>query len=231
MAKTKTIADAVTRAQNEFLGITLATADSIDFANEINELILKGDRWDFMTAAGTTFGTTAYTQDYSNVPADFLWMKAAWIQDDSSSRNRKFPLDIKDALESSAYTGQPSAIAVELETKFRLFPVPSVTRVGTGQWAVSFEYYRRPTRLTAVGNSFQFDDMYWEVFSAGFVARVGEFIGEEGSGQWLGRDPSGSYRGTGLWGKFAAYLNDMVASESRASEEPVIAPAEGLLLG
>jgi hypothetical protein len=229
MAKLKTVADAIVRAQNEFKGITLSTVDALDFANEINEIMLKSERWDFMIKQGTSFGTTANTQDYSNVPSDFLWMKEAWIQDDSASTNRKIPIDVKDELSPSTLTGRPSAICVTRGTQFRLFRVPNVTRVVSGQWLIGFEYYKTPIRLTASNQFFEFDDTYYEVYAAGMVARVGQFVGADDSGQFVGR-LNGLFQGTGLWGKFASFLNEAIASENRASAEPICAPTESLSL-
>ena len=123
------------------------------------------------------------------------------------------------------------SIAVELG-KLRLFPVPNQTRTGSGAWAIDFEYYKVPTRLTAVANTFLFDDeTYYDVFLAGFQARVAQVLGHEDAGQWFGRDDAGKYRGTGLWGKFAGMLNGAIATENRASQEPIVAPLESLELG
>lgn len=229
MAKLKLVSDAVTRAQNDFKGIVLATTDALDFANEVNEIVLKAARWDTTLKAGTGFGTTKETQDYDNVPADFLWLKEAWMQDDSTATNLRIPLDVKDSLPSSTLLGRPRALAVELG-KFRLFPVPDVTRVTSGQWLIDFEYYKLPTRLTATTSAFEFDDTYFEMFTAGFEARVAQFLDDSRAGEFEGRGRDGAYHGTGFWGKFAAMLNDAIASENRASEEPVVAPWEGLAL-
>src|SRR3990167_8840451 len=230
MASTKLVSDAVTRAHNDLKGVTLSTTDSVDFANEIYQLLGTATFFDWRQASGTTFGTTANTQSYANVPTDFAALKAAWVQDDSSSTNPKFPLSIYQTLPQSTRTGQIYAISVE-NGSFRLLNVPNVTRSGSGQWAIKFEYWKRPSRLTTVDDDFEFDDVCFETFAAGMIARVAQFCDDDRTGEWLGKDASGQYRGTGLWGRFAAQLNNMLTQETVASGQIVYAPASGLLRG
>src|SRR2546429_4513230 len=68
---TKTVNDGLIRAQNEFKGIILGTVDTLDFANEIYEIMGTATWWDWQITSGTPFGTVANLQDYPNVPADF----------------------------------------------------------------------------------------------------------------------------------------------------------------
>src|SRR5690242_9086446 len=229
MSSTKAVSDLITRAQNEFKGVSLATTDALDFANEIYQIVGNSDFYDWRVAAGTTFGTTLGTQDYANVPADFSALKGAWLNDDSAATNPMLPLKIKESLPKSTLRGVPDAISVE-NGNFRLWRVPLVTRSGSGQWAVVFEYWKRPKRLSATSDTFEFDDAYFEVATAGFNARVADFIEDPRAGQWGGRNPETNlFVGTGMWGKFAVLLNQMVEAENRASGEVVYAPMESLL--
>lgn len=231
MASTKAVSDAITRAQNELKGITLATTDALDLANEVYQIIGTATYWDWLIATGTTFGTTVDTQDYSNVPSDFRRLKAAYINDDSSTYTSMWQLDIRETLPLTNIRGIPYAISVE-NAKFRLVPKPNITRSGSGQWAILFDYWKRPKRLTLTTDTFEFDDAYFEIFATGFTARVAEFVRFEGAGQWMGRRPDiGRFAGTGLWGKFAELLNAEVQDEEMASGPVVYAPESGLMRG
>ena len=233
MASTKLVSDAITRAQNDFKGITLSTTDALDFANEIYQIIGQATLWDWLLKAGTTFGTTANVQDYANVPADFrrLQENKAWVNDDSSTFTSMIPLSVRESLPKSNTRGLPRAISVE-KGNFRLFPMPNQTRSGTGQWAIFFEYIKTANRLTATSNAFEFDDVFFEVFSAGFDARVAQFLNNPDAGQWFGRNPQNSqFAGTGLWGKFAGLLNNEVREEELASGSIIYAPSEGFFMG
>lgn len=233
MASTKAVSDLITRAQNEFKGISLATTDAIDFANEIYQIVGNADLWDWRLATLTTFGTTANTQDYANVPSDFAALiDPCYVQDDSVSTNRLYPLRVKEHIEKATLPiSRPQFISVE-NGNFRLLPVPNVTRSGSGQWAIKGEYWKRPKRLTATSDTFEFDDIWFEVMAAGFNARVADFVDDARAGQWGGQNPqTGLFVGTGMWGKFAALLNAMVAQENLASGSTIYAPSEGLLRG
>lgn len=232
MASTKTIANAVTRAQNELKGITLNSTDSIDFANEIYQIIGNATFFDWRLASGTTFGTTEGTQSYSNVPADFAALKQdrVWTQDDSSSTNPLNPLFVRESLPQTTRRGVPEAISVE-NANFRLFPTPNATRSGTGQWAIKFEYWKRPKRLTTTADTFEFDDIWFETFSAGMIARAAKFLDDSRAGIWGGRDMNGRFVGTGMWGEFASALNSMVEQEGLVSGPNVYAPTESIFKG
>lgn len=223
---TKQVADAITRAQNEFKGISLATTDALDFANEIYQIIGQATWWDWLKIAGTTFGTTANVQDYANVPADFRRTAEGmvWINDDSNTFTPKMPLAVREQLPQSNTRGIPRAISVE-NASFRLFPVPITTRVTPGQWAIMFEYWKQPKLLTVTGDIFEFPDQHFPVFQAGFNARVADFVHDERAGQWMGRNPENSqFQATGMWGKFAGMLNNMVREEETSSGVVVWAP-------
>lgn len=223
---TKAVSDAVTRAQNEFKGITLGTTDALDFANEIYQIMGMATWWDWLYTAGTTFGTVANQQDYPNVPLDFrrIAENMAWINDDSSTFTPMIPLAVRETLPKSNTRGIPRAIAV-INTSFRLFPMPFITRSGSGQWAIFFDYWKLPKRLNALGDLFEFGDQYFEVFAAGFNARVGTFTRFEGAGEWLGRRPDNNqFAGTGMWGKFAGLLNNAVREEELSSGAIIMAP-------
>lgn len=235
MASTKTVANAVTAAQNEFKGITLSSTDSLNFANEIYQIIGTATFFDWRLTSGTTFGTTAGTQDYANVPSDFAALKAdrCYIQDDSVSTNPLIPLDVRESLPKSTTQGLPTAIAQE-NANFRLLPVPNLTRSGSGPWAIKFEYWKRVPQLTSTSDdTFLFDDAEFSVFVAGLVARVAQFLDDDRAGIWAGRSAvtGGQFAGTGLWGRFAAMLNTMVANESMASGQQIYAPMESLFKG
>jgi len=232
MASTKTVANAATRASNEFKGITLSSTDTLDFANEIYQLMGNATRFDWRLAAGTTFGTTAGTQDYANVPSDFASLHRAYIQDDSASTNPINPLSIYESLPKSSRRGGVYAIAVE-NASFRFLDVPTATRSGSGQWAILFSYWKRPKRLTATSDTFEFDDIWFETFCKGMVARTGSFLDDTRAGVWGGRTMQAGniFVGTGMWGEFAAQLNNMVEQEGLASGPSVYAPTEGLLRG
>lgn len=224
---TKLVSDLVTRAQNEFKGITLATTDILDLANEIYQIVGTATYWDNFITAGTTFGTTANQQDYPNVPTDFRRLKAAWINDDSSTFTWMKPLAIRETLPKSNTRGVPHSISQE-STNFRLFPVPIVTRSGSGQWAIFFEYWKRPKRLTVTGDNFEFDDGLFEILAAGFNARVAQYLNDERAGEWTGRNPLNSqFQGTGMWGKFAYLLNAAVREEELSAGPIIFAPADG----
>src|SRR5882724_3240410 len=109
----KAVSDAITRAQNEFKGITLATVDALDFANEIYQILGMATVWDWLITAGTTFGTVANQQDYATVPADFRRLKAAWVNDDSNTFTPMIPLQIFEMLPKSNTRGLPRAISQE----------------------------------------------------------------------------------------------------------------------
>lgn len=223
---TKAISDAITRAQNEFKGISLSVTDSLDFANEIYQIIGLATWWDWLITAGTTFGTVANQQDYANVPADFRRFTdgMAWVNDDSSTFTPMKPLGVKEHLAKSNTRGIPNSISVE-NGNFRLFPMPIVTRSTSGQWAIIFEYWKQPKLITTTGDLFEFPDQDFPVFQAGFNARVADFIHDERAGQWLGRNPENQqFAGSGMWGKFAALLNNMVREEETSSGTVIWAP-------
>lgn len=230
---TKQVQDAKTRAENEFKGISLSTTDTLDFANEIYQIIGLATWWDWLKTAGTTFGTVANQQDYVNVPADFRRIAEgmAWINDDSNTFTPKLPLAVREQMAQSNTRGIPRAISVE-NGNFRLFPVPIVTRVTSGQWAIMFEYWKQPKLMTVLGDLFEFVDQDFPVFQAGFNARVADFVHDERAGQWLGRHPQNQqFQGTGMWGKFAALLNNMVREEETASGAIIWAPEAEFLRG
>ena len=230
MASSKTVANAITRAQNELKGITLSSTDSLDFANEVYQIMGNSSLYDWRLAAGTTFGTTAGTQDYANVPTNFSGLQRAYIQDDSSSTNVILPLSIFESLPKSALRGKPSAISQE-NSIFRLNPVPNVTRTGSGQWAILFSYWKRPKRLTVTGDTFEFDDAWFDTFCKGVTARTASFVDDSRAGTWGGRNDFGKFVGTGMWSEFAAGLNMMIEQEGLASGSSVYAPYESLLKG
>lgn len=223
---TKAVSDAITRAQNDFKGIALSTVDAMDFANEIYQIIGLATWWDWLIVTGTPFGTVANQQDYANVPADFRRMGEgmAWVNDDSSTFTPKIPLAVREQLPQSNTRGRPRAIAV-MNTNFRLFPMPIITRVTSGQWAIMFDYWKMPKLLNVPADIFEFYDQDFPVFQAGFNARVADFVHDERAGQWLGRNPENQqFAGTGMWGKFAALLNNMVREEETASGSIIWAP-------
>lgn len=223
---TKAVSDAVTRAQNEFKGITLGVTDTLDFANEIYQIMGTATYWDWLLAAGTTFGTVANQQDYANVPVDFrrLPENKAWVNDDSNTFTPMKPLAVRESLPKSNTRGIPQAISVE-NTNFRLFPVPIITRAASGQWAIIFEYWKLPKRLSSLADLFEFGDNNFEIFAAGFIARVGQFTNHDLAGQWQGRNPENSqFQGTGMWGKFAYMLNNAVREEELSSGTIIQAP-------
>jgi|SRR5215467_364937 len=223
MPSTKQVSDAITRAQNEYKGIILGTTDALDFANEIYQIMGMATFWDWLAVNGTTFGTVADQQDYSNVPADFRRLKAAFINDDTSTYTPMIPLSVREQLPKSNTRGLPRAMSAENQ-KFRLFPVPIITRAASGQWAIFFEYWKASKRLVALTDTFEFPDQYFEVYAAGFNARIGQFLNRDDAGQWMGRTPEGMMVGTGMWGKFAALLNNVVREEELASGPVIWAP-------
>src|SRR6266480_249207 len=223
---TKTVNDGLIRAQNEFKGIILGTVDTLDFANEIYEIIGTATWWDWQIASGTPFGTVANQQDYPNVPADFrrIGENMAWVNDDSNTFTPMAPMAVRESLSKSNTRGVPRAIAV-MNTNFRLFPMPLITRGASGQWAIYFDYWKAPKRLVSLADLFEFPDQYFEIYAAGFNARVGAFVRFEDAGQWQGRDPlNNQFKGTGLWGKFAALLNNAVREEELSSGSIIMAP-------
>ena len=226
---TKTVNDAMIRAQNEFKGLTIGNTDALDFANQIYQILGTATYWDWSEAAGTTFGTTKDVQDYANVPADFRRLKAAWRNDDSNTFTPMVPLAIREQLLRSNIRRPAYAISVENQS-FRLDARSDQTRTGSGQWAIVFDYYKLPKRLNATGDLFEFGDQYFEVYAAGFVARVAEFIKDERAGQWGGRNSVGQFVGSGMWGTFAALLNNIVREEELASGVQVYAPTESLFM-
>ena len=247
MASTKAVSDAITRAQNEFKGISLATTDAIDFGNQIYQLVGNATSWDWLQTTGTPFGTVAAQIDYAKVPVDLNRLRAAWIWDDSSGFTPIIPLRIFEQQEVTNIRSIPRSISVE-STSFRLLPRPNQSRPGgdsnpgnvttatpgtagsAGQWLVLFEYYKRPKQLSQTTDTFEFDDEFFPVFFAGFIARVAEFLDDDRAGQWGGRNEKGQFQGTGMWGTFAALLNEEVRVESLQSGQPVYAPAEPIYL-
>ena len=223
MSTPRQVNDAITRAQNEFKGIVVGTVDALDFANEIYQILGTATYWDWSIAAGTTFGTVANQQDYATVPVDFRRLKEAWINDDSSAFTPMIPLSVREQLPKSNTRGLPRAISKE-NTNFRLFPMPITTRAGSGQWAVVFEYWKQPKRLAALSDVFEFGDNYFEIFAAGFNARIGQFLDRPDAGQWMGRNLEGQFLGSGMWGKFAALLNNAVREEELSSGPIIWAP-------
>lgn len=226
---TKTVSDAIVRAQNEFKGIALVAADALDFANQIYQILGTATYWDWSEAAGTTFGTTKDVQDYANVPVDFRRLKAAWRNDDSSTFTPMVPLAIREQIGKSNIRRPALAISQENQS-FRLDARSDQTRTVTGQWAIVFEYYKLPKRLVALGDLFEFGDQYFEVYAAGFVARTAEFVKDERAGQWGGRNNVGQFVGSGMWGTFAALLNNIVREEELASGTQIYAPTESLFM-
>lgn len=212
-------------------GIVLSATDSLDFANEIYQIMGNATLFDWRMATGTPFGTTAYTQDYTNVPSDFAALHRAHVQDDSATSNILWPLTVFESLPAATVPyRRPEQISVE-NTKFRLLPVPNVTRSGSGQWVVTFTYWKRPKVFTATSDTFEFDDIWFNTFCKGFTARTASFVDDARAGQWLGRDLNGRFAGTGMWGEFAAQLNNMVEQESQASGSTVYAPMESIFKG
>jgi len=225
----KTVTDGNTRAQNEFNGISINSTDALDFANQIYQIIGTATRWDWLQTAGTTFGTTLGVQDYANVPADFMGLKMAWRNDDSNALTPMIELAIREQLSKNNTRRPAYAISVE-NGSFRLDAKSDQTRTGTGQWAILFEYYKLPKRLSALGDTFEFPDQDFETYMSGIIARVAEFIKDERAGQWGGRNALGSFVGSGMWGTFAALLNNMVRKEELASGVSVYAPTESLFM-
>jgi hypothetical protein len=223
MPSTKTVTNAITRAQNEYKGIVLGNTDALDFANEVYQILGMATFWDWLSTTGTTFGTVANQQDYATVPADFRRLKAAWVNDDSSAFTPMIPLSIRESLAKTNTRGLPRAISVENQN-FRLFPMPITTRTVSGQWAIYFEYWKASKRLTALGDTFEFPDQYFEVFTTGFNARIGQFMNRDDAGQWMGRNPAGQFVASGMWGKFAGLLNNIVREEELASGPVIWAP-------
>lgn len=232
MASTKLVSDAVTRAQNDLKGITLSTVDALDFANEIYQIVGNATLFDWRLASGTTFGTINQTQDYASVPNDFAALKldGCYVQDDSSATNPLIPLKVQESLPRQTQPfSRPQYISVE-NGSFRLVPTPNATRSGSGQWAIKFTYYKRPARLTAMGLTFEFDDAWFDTFCKGLTARVASFVDDARAGLWAGRNRiSGLFEGTGMWGEFAANLNNMVEQEQLASGPTIYAPTESLM--
>jgi hypothetical protein len=223
---TKAVSDAVARAQNDMKGIVLGTTDALDFANEIYQIMGTATWWDWLLTSGTPFGTVANQQDYANVPADFrrIGENMAWVNDDSNTFTPMMPMAVREAIPKSNTRGVPRAIAV-MNANFRLFPVPIVTRAAIGQWAIYFEYWKMPKRLSALGDLFEFPDQYFEIYAAGYTARCAQFVNHELAGQWLGRRPENNqFAGTGLWGKFAGMLNNAVREEELSSGSVIQAP-------
>ncbi len=228
-ASTKTVQDGLTRAQNELKGIAIGVVDGLDISNEIYQIVGTSSYYDWSEAAGTTFGTTKDVQDYANVPADFRRLKAAWRTDDSSTFTPMVPLAIREQLQRSNIRRPALAISQEYAS-FRLDAKSDQTRTGTGQWAIVFDYYKMPKRLGSLVDLFEFDDSKFEVYASGIVARAAEFIKDERAGQWGGRNNVGQFVGSGLWGKFAALLNNMVREDELASGVQVYAPLESLFM-
>lgn len=204
----------------------------VRFANEIYQIIGSATLFDWSLKAGTTFGTTANVQDYANVPSDFrrLAEGKVFINDDSSTFTPMVPLKVREQLPKTNSRGRPFSISVE-NTNFRLHPMPNLTRSGSGQWAIIFEYYKVPKSITALGDTFEFDDIYFPVLENGLIARVADFIDDERAGQWQGRHPqTGQFVGAGMWGKFAFLLNNMVREEELASGQIIWAPSESIFM-
>lgn len=223
---TKSVQDAITRAQNDLKGIVLTTPDSLDFANEIYQIVGLATWWDWLYTNGTTFGTVANQQDYANVPADFrrIAENMAWVNDDSSTFTPMKPLAVRETLPKTNTRGIPQAIA-QMNTNFRLFPMPIITRGASGQWAIFFDYWKMPKRLSSLADLFEFPDQYFEIYAAGYTARAAQFVNHEQVGQWLGRNPQNNqFQGTGMWGKFAGLLNNAVREEELSSGSIIMAP-------
>lgn len=231
-SNTKAVSDGLARVNAEFKGISLATSDILDFANEIYQIIGSATLYDWSLATGTTFGTTANVQDYANVPVDFRRFieGKVWINDDSSTFTPMIPLKVRESLPKTNSRGRPQAISVE-NGNFRLFPMPNITRTVSGQWAIVFEYSKKPKLLSALGDLFEFDDIYFPVFANGLIARVADFVDDERAGLWQGRHPqTGLFIGTGMWGKFAFLLNNMVREEELSSGQVIWAPSESIFM-
>src|SRR5690349_5694312 len=94
MASTKTLTDAIVRAQNEFKGIALATVDAVDFANQVYQIIGNATYWQYLIVQGTPFGTVKDQPDYAKVPSDLNRLRECWIWDDSSTFTPVLPLRI-----------------------------------------------------------------------------------------------------------------------------------------
>lgn len=245
---TKTVQDAINRAQSEFKGITLNLTDALDFANEVYQIVGTATYWNWLLVDGQSFGTVNATMDYYKVPADLNKLRAAWIWDDSSGYTPLIPLRIFEQMQPTNIRSIPRAISVEGGTYFRLVPRPNQSRPGgdanpgqtatatpgtagsSGQWLVVYEYYKRPELLTLAADTFEFDDEFYPTFFAGFVARVADFLDEDRAGVWSGRNIHGQFEGQGMWGHFASLLNEEVRVESLTSGQPVYAPAEPIYL-
>lgn len=250
MLNTKTVADAITRAQNEFKGITLSTVDAIDFANQVYQIIGSATSWQWLIVQGTSFGTVANQLDYPTVPYDLMRLREAWIWDDSSTYTPVLPLRIFEYMPTTNIRSIPRAISIVNNTAFRLYPMPVIGRPGgdaspgtyftgpvttggaaqAGQWLVLFEYYKRQKQLAVPTDAFEFDDSFFPTFFAGFIARVADFLDDERAGAWGGRNEKGQFQGSGMWGTFAALLNEEVRVENIKSGQSIHAPAEPIFL-
>lgn len=231
-SNTKSVQDGLNRVNQEFKGISISTVDILDFSNEIYQIVGTSTLFDWSLATGTTFGTTANVQDYANVPADLrrLVEGKVWINDDSSTFTPMIPLKVREQLPKTNTRGRPQAISIE-NGSFRLFPMPNITRTVSGQWAIIFEYSKKPKLLSALGDLFEFDDIYFPVYSQGLIARVAKFIDDERAGAWGGRHPvTGQFFGTGFWGDFAVQLNNMVREEELSSGQTIWAPSESIFM-
>jgi len=247
---TKTLADAITRAQNEFKGITLSTVDAVDFANQVYQIVGSATNWQWLIRRGTPFGTVAYQLDYPNVPGDLMRLREAWIWDDSSIYTPVLPLRIFEYMPTTNIYSIPRAISVINNTTFRLYPPSVISRPGgdanpgtsfsgpitiggvgsAGQWLVLFEYYARQKQLQVPTDNFEFDDSFFPTFFSGFIARVADFLDDERAGLWGGRNEKGQFQGSGMWGTFAALLNEEVRVENIKSGQSIHAPAEPIFL-
>jgi hypothetical protein len=61
--------------------------------------------------------------------------------------------------------------------------------------------------------------------------RAWPIFDDERAGIWQGRHPqTGLFVGTGMWGKFAFLLNNMVREEELASGQVIWAPSESMFM-
>jgi|SRR6201984_35263 len=246
--QTRTLADAIGRAQNEFKGITLATQDAVDFGQQIYQIVANATYWQWLITQGTPFGTVANQPDYVAVPGDLNRLRDMWIWDDSSTFTPVLPITNFEYQIITNVRSIPRSVSIVNQTTFRLYPTPNQSRPGVdanpgtyfsgpittgapgsgGQWLVIFEYYKKPKTLTDPTSGFEFDDEFFPVFMQGYIARVAEFLNDDRAGQWSGRNEKGQFQGTGMWGTFAALLNEQVRNENLKSGQSIYAPWEPL---
>lgn len=208
----------------------LAPSDAFDFAkiymknsrlqdvevrilDDVSKYMWMAAPWRWTIGSMPLATVAAGTQDYTiSVPADFLFLQDAYLQDNNSTPPRD--LVIEATLPNlTKYVGQPSRVAV-ISSGYRLSPVPgalvpSTTTSIVGQYKKTSPSITSGTMATPGIQGFP-DEWFW-VYQAGVLWKSYLYADDERAGNITFAEGKVQY--TGLRADFEAGLDFMRREE------------------